>query len=141
MEPMRREDLIENVEYGRMTPDEAEAEAARLGLAPLVTAPDPNAFDPMSRTWWTLVMAIAWISWRSPDKVREFWDDYRRECWDWHFRELRDGERRYFLKQREPATLSRLVFEADYDKVLQGLVPAEWISVEEAKASLWNART
>ena len=46
---MRREDLIENVEYGRMSRDEAEAEAARLGLAPLVTAPDPNAFDPMIR--------------------------------------------------------------------------------------------
>ena len=34
---MERDDLIEEVKFGRMTPEQAEAWAARLGLGPLIT--------------------------------------------------------------------------------------------------------
>ena len=45
---------------------------------------------------------------------------------------------RWLLKQREPATLSRLILEANYDKA-NGLLPDDWISVEDVKAKLWKA--
>jgi hypothetical protein len=66
------------------------------------------------------------------------WDTYRRECWDWHYRGVRQGpgtpvQGGWFLKQCESATLSRLILEAKYDKA-NGLLPDEWISVEDAKA-------
>jgi hypothetical protein len=83
MTAVRRDDLIEDVKYGRMTPGEAEAEAVRLGLGPLASKPDRLSFNPTGETCWTLPMAVAWIAWRSPDWVREVWDAYRRECWGW----------------------------------------------------------
>ena len=86
-------------------------------------------------------MAVAWIAWRSPRKVCEFWDTYRRECWDWHSRGVREEpdtpvQDRWFLKRREPATLSRLILEANYDKA-NGLLQRR-ISVEDVKAKLWK---
>ena len=88
-------------------------------------------------------MAIAWIAWRSPDRVREFWDPYRSECWDWNFRECRDGPdgavyAGHFLEQRRPATLSSLLFAEQHDSA-QGLVPHGTISISDAKAKLWEA--
>ncbi len=71
------------VQNGEMTPEEAEAEAKRLGVGPLRKVADPAQFDPTSKATWTLAMAVAWIVWRTPDAVRENWDDYRRECFDW----------------------------------------------------------
>ena len=84
MEDRGRDDLIDDVQNGRMSPEAAEEEAARLGLPPLARVPDPASYNPMCETWWTLVMAIAWIAWRSPRKVCKFCDTYRRECCDWH---------------------------------------------------------
>jgi hypothetical protein len=49
MGTIERDELIENVKYGLMTPEAAEAEAARLGLARLASEPDGNAFDPRAR--------------------------------------------------------------------------------------------
>ena len=130
MQDRGRDDLIDDVQNGRMSPEAAEEEAARLGLPPLARVPDPDSYNPMVETWWTLVMAIAWIAWRSSRKVCEFWDTYRRECWDWHYCGVREGpdtpvQDGWFLRSREPATLSRLIQEAT--------------SVEDVKAKLWKA--
>jgi hypothetical protein len=138
-----RDYLIKGVRRGELTPDEAEADAARLRLGNLARTPDPEKFDPMRKTWWTLPMAIAWIAWRSPDRVREFWDPYRSECWDWNFREWRDGPdgpiyAGHFLEQRRPATLSSLLFTERHDSA-QGLLPDGAISINDAKAKLWEA--
>jgi hypothetical protein len=43
-------------------------------------APDPSQFDPMKETDWTLGMAVAWIAYRSVDRVRESWPRWRREA-------------------------------------------------------------
>lgn len=78
-----RDELLRRVTHFEITPDEAEAEAARCGLEPLNPDPDPTAFDPMSEVRWSLPMALAWIVWRDPDRVREQWDRWRREKSDW----------------------------------------------------------
>ena len=140
MQHSERDELIDRVRYGRLTPAEAEAEAAHLGLERLASRPDPSQFDPMRETWWTLPMAIAWIARRSPDEVRESWDPYRSECWEWHFQEWRRGPdgpvyTGHFLEQRRPATLSLLLF-ADFP---HDCLPSGAISINEAKATLWNA--
>jgi hypothetical protein len=139
MQGRGRDDLIDDVQHGRMTPEAAEAEAVRLGLPPIAPKPDPDSFNPMGEAWWTLVMALAWISWRSPRKVCEFWDVYRCECWDWTYLDTQGrGNGRWYLEQRKPATLSRLMYEATYDKA-HDLVPDGWIGIEDAKAKLWAA--
>src|SRR3954462_8238264 len=91
MSPDPRDKLFEDVRYGRITPDEAEAKAKRLGLEPLAPQPDPADFNPMGETWWTLAMAVAWIASRSHTEVLRVWDQYRLQCSDWHFREWRVG--------------------------------------------------
>jgi hypothetical protein len=57
MQDRGRDDLIDDVQNGRMSPEAAEEEAARLGLPPLAPVPDPASYNPMVETWWTLVMA------------------------------------------------------------------------------------
>jgi hypothetical protein len=37
----------------------------------------------MSKPWWTLGMAAAWIIWRTPTAVRHVWSEYRREVTAW----------------------------------------------------------
>jgi hypothetical protein len=83
-----RDDLIDAVAHGRMSPEEADAEALRLGLEPLSFKPDPADHDPMREPYWTPVMAIAWIVWRSPDAVREAWAAYAAGCRGWRFHRL-----------------------------------------------------
>jgi hypothetical protein len=47
MQHSERDELIDRVRYGRLTPAEAEAEAAHLGLERLASRPDPSQFEPM----------------------------------------------------------------------------------------------
>jgi hypothetical protein len=109
-----RDDLIDDVRYGRISPAQAEAEAMRLGYEPFAVTPDPKKFDPMREEWWTPVMALTWIAKRDSQAVREVFDPYRVECFDWHFREWRIGpdgpvNKGWFLDQRKPATISRFL--------------------------------
>jgi hypothetical protein len=143
MELSVRDDIIDKVRRGEMTPAQAEAEAVRLDVKPFAIVPEPARFDPFREPWWTLPMAVAWIAWRSTDRVREFWDPYRSECWDWQLREWRNGSdgpvyAGHFLEQRRPATLSLLSFVERHDSS-QGLLPAGAISINDAKAKLWEA--
>jgi hypothetical protein len=54
-----RDELIDKVQHGKLTPAQAEAEALRLGLGPFAKCPDPDRFDPMAEAWWSLPMAVA----------------------------------------------------------------------------------
>ena len=58
-------------------------------------------------------MTLAWIACRAEDAVRNWWDEYRKECSFWYFQEWRVGpdgpiHQGHFLKQRPNATLVRL---------------------------------
>src|SRR5215208_29522 len=138
-----RDDLIDKVRYGKLTPAQAEAEARLLGLEPLAKCPDPSEFNPMAEAWWSLPMAVAWIVWRSPNRVRQYWDAYRRECWDWHFHHWRvgvdgpvyDG---YFLEERSPATLVRLRLSESFDDA-DDSEPKPMMSLGEAQHACWQA--
>lgn len=75
--------LIERVGIIENTTEEAEAEASRLGVGPVNPQPDPAVFDPMKEVRWTFPMALAWIVWRDPDKVRQESDKWRAQARDW----------------------------------------------------------
>lgn len=79
----RRDQLIQQVRSGAISPEEAENEALRLGLRAIAYRPDPTDYDPMRERFWTLPMAVAWIAYRTVDAVREIWDAYRLECVHW----------------------------------------------------------
>ena len=78
-----RDELLERARNGEITPKEAEAEAYRMGMAPLAGRPADNQFDPRGKPRWSLSMALAWIVWRDFDQVRQRDIEYRTECWNW----------------------------------------------------------
>src|SRR5262245_17279853 len=110
-----RDEIAEAVQYGRMTPEEAEAKLKELGLPALAPQPDPVNFYPMREVWWTLPMTVAWIAWRNSAEVRGAWDKFRREgsVWIWQRCQIGfDGPvyEGWMNKPLQPASLSLLRF-------------------------------
>lgn len=143
MERPGRDDLIDHVKYGRMTPEEAEAEASRLGLEPLAPAPDPLKFHPMDEVGWTLPLTVAWIAWRDPRQLLDWYDPYRAECLYWQYQEWRVGpdgpvHKGHFLKERAPATLVLLSLSEQYD-IATDAKTKNSTKVRDAKDRLWKA--
>jgi len=138
-----RDELIGKVNYGELTPDEAEAEAKRLKLAPLRSLPDPRDFNPAKEAQWSLPMAVAWIAFRNLGDVREWWDKYRTQCWEWYWRKWRvgpDGEihEGWFLEQRHNPTLALMGIASALDE-RPDRDPKYSMTIGEAKAALWTA--
>ena len=121
--------LIDLVLHGRMTPDEAETDAARLGLPRLADAPHTSEFDPMEEARWSLFMTLAWVVWRTPEAVCNQWDEYRTECEEWI---IPEGAEHHELWRRRPASWESILAEACCigDRVMDLAV---------AKDALWRA--
>ena len=90
----RRDDLIEKLYRGEVSLSEAKNEARELGLGPLEKTADPSTFDPMAELSWTPLMAVAWIVFRDPERVRWVTDEYRMKCT--HFEPITKGEKTTF---------------------------------------------
>ena len=118
--PDERDEIIDMVQRGEMSPSVADALVAERKLQPLKWEPDATEFDPMNEPDWTLLMAVAWIAYRSPDYVRKVWGKYREKCWKWSPWRGRapnpDGRsfvdyKRHFLKQETDASFEQLCLE------------------------------
>jgi hypothetical protein len=108
-----RDELAEAVQYGRISPPEAEEKLKLLGLPPLAPQPNPADYDPMREVWWTLPRTVAWIAWRTSADVRDAWDNFRREESVWLFEKWRVGfdgpvQQGWHLRPKTPASLSVL---------------------------------
>jgi hypothetical protein len=78
-----RDEILRRAQEGELTPNEAEAEARKARVRPFAEEAPVVNFDPRREVFWTLAMALAWGIWRDPAKVREYWNDYRRQGWVW----------------------------------------------------------
>lgn len=113
--------LFDEVRDGKMEPAEAEQRAAALGIGPLRPQPPLDEFDPTKESRWTLPMVLAWIVWRTTDRVREQWDDYRKEVpfWMGHWTDRKDpktGDRvvGYRLEPQTPASSLDLMLDESF---------------------------
>ncbi|AOG04380.1 hypothetical protein [Bosea sp. RAC05] len=138
--PAKRDDLIACVIAGTLSPAEAEAEAARLGLRAIEYRPDPNDFDPMQEQFWTLPMAVAWVAYRTAETVRENWDKYRLECVHWLYSDQlkAPGRSGFDLFHFAPANLRRLKMAEKLEEV-RDLDPDYLMPVSNAIDALWQA--
>jgi hypothetical protein len=139
-----RDRIIDAVRYGLLTPKHAEKAARRLGLPPFASKPGTVVFDPTKETWWSLVMAVAWIAWRATEKVREYWDEPRRDTWDWVPRFARGNEGEpvlsgYELQQRRPATPLLLLIDEAEERNVPRYVFGLDSKTENARSELWKA--
>jgi hypothetical protein len=138
----QRDKLLERAKYGEISGEEADAEAAQLGLGKLSCEPGPNEFSPEDQTQWTLPMAVAWIAYRELEVVREWSAPYRAKCYDWHWQRWRTGidgpiHEGWHLEQRSKPTLSLLAIGAALDGVDEGRPPV--MSIGGARDALWVA--
>ena len=137
-----RAELIGQVETGQLSIADAEAEALRRKLGSLASVPNPDTFDPAREVHWSLSMTVAWIAYRDIQKVREQWNEYRLECWDWHGRRWRQGidgpiYEGAVLEQRSRATLPRLGL---YDSFQEATgEPVSFMTIRDAREALWIA--
>jgi hypothetical protein len=135
-----RGQLIGQVEIGQLSIVDAEAVALRLNLGPLASVPAIDAFDPTREVHWSLAMAVAWIAYRDVQEVREQWNDYRLECWDWHHRRWQRGfdgpvYDGFVLEQRSAATLPRLSLYEAVQSVSDEV--AHVMTIRDAREALW----
>ena len=86
----KRDAILDRAKRGEITGEEADAEAEKLGPAPLSkrpgrfsTRPDPREVPAGVMAHWTLTMALVWILYRDLNKVREWDAEYCAECWRW----------------------------------------------------------
>lgn len=142
---LARDIMLGFAQDGQVTPDEAEGLAKRWGMPPFQESPNSDRFDPMAQASWSLPMAIAWLAWRTPEKVREEWDSYRQECWRWqpfHRRLPVDGGKSwrevqgFELVQRSNATVRELGLAEAVDFVSDDVTIH--MSIKSARAALWN---
>jgi hypothetical protein len=143
-----RDILIDRVQRGEITPDEAEANAREAGVGPLATTPEPVDFDPEKSVWWTLPMALAWIAWRDIRHVREHCSEYRVECNFWApvSRKIPAEEGRTFkqisgheLKRVQAASVARLKLVGYYMSSHGELPDSTQMTVAEAQKNLIDA--
>jgi hypothetical protein len=131
---------------GKLTPEEAEREAERLGFGPLARKPDPGKFDPDKMHWWSLPMAVAWIAWRNSSSVREHCAEYAEKCLYWisgswnvpvnngtEFARV-DG---YALKTLGQSTVCRLLLAEAYLSSTKSLPLTTIMTVGEAEKQLF----
>jgi hypothetical protein len=143
-----REELITKARYGKITPQEAEAEARAAGLSPFETQPDSAAFDPMAESRWPIAMAIAWIAWRDAQLVMEQGAEFRSLCSHWIFQEWNESTQSgqsltkragWFLEPWRSSTAVRLSM---LDAVLRGrgqLPASARLTPSQAERELWRA--
>jgi hypothetical protein len=139
-----REELFERARFGRITGEQADAEAERLGLGSLSRRPDATAFDPGREDYWTLPMAVAWIAYRNNDAVCEAWDKYCAECWHWVWQKWRvgfDGDvhEGWHLEQWRRPTLARLALGEAFDRADSDNGKPPIMTVKESREALWSA--
>ncbi|NOT70935.1 MAG: hypothetical protein HOP09_06500 [Hyphomicrobium sp.] len=138
-----KDELFDAVHRGELTPDEAERKALSAGLGVLRDIPDPQQFDPEREAWWTLPMVMAWIVWRTIDRVRGQYDPYRIASYYWVYQPISghgtaDERGGHWLKQQEQASAMDLSLIEAFGLFDEGDKERREATVREAREDLWN---
>lgn len=136
-----KDQLFERAKFGKITGEEADAEAIRLGLGSLSSTPRQEEYRPEAEAQWTLPMAVSWIAYLDLEEVREWSAPYRAACWDWHWQRWRVGfdgpiHEGWHLEQHSPPTLALLGIGASL--VQDDSTPLQ-MTIKAAREALWIA--
>jgi hypothetical protein len=135
-----KNDLIDQLSKGEITPEQAEIEAEKHNFS-LLDNPDPQYYDPMQEAYWTYPMVLAWMVWQNIDDVRDYWNDYREKTNYWQPQtrglpkngipnaEIREG---YYPLKRARANYETLISEESGDKKNQ----KKFMHIAQAKDEL-----
>lgn len=144
----RRDELFDALHAGTIDPEEAERLARVEGLGPLRDEPGALDFNPEAETWWTLPMVMAWIVWRTMDRVREQYDPYRQAAPFWTYREYatsHDAQMSgtvssgYFLEYHGTASAMDLSLKEAFGLITQEEYDIAEMTVRQAREELWRS--
>jgi hypothetical protein len=124
--------LLKQVEIGAITPEEGDEFAKATGSRPLTRQADPAAVH--RRAYWSLPMALVWISDRDDGAVIEQCDELRSSYPAWHeVKQRAEGQtKKWELQGNPPATITKLV--------RRGTATADVLTRRrEARRELWDA--
>lgn len=109
-----RNNLLEAVKAGRITPEDAEEKAFDHGLDSLVTPSwrGPNVLEFRA---WSIEMTVAWLIWGAKRAVHRFYTPYRTQCFEWEIVSHGDS-RGYQLKRLGPASLADVRAKASHSR-------------------------
>jgi len=79
-EDTRWENLFALLTADHIEPSATQWDADDASLGPLECSPAGSMHDPMMKDTWTIAMVLAWIITREADAVREYDNDYRKQC-------------------------------------------------------------
>jgi hypothetical protein len=128
-----KDEIIHKVRTGELTPEKAEKEAAERGLGPIEQKPEERDYDPHLKVYWTVLMALAWISKGDINEVRRQWPEYRERKISWHIVDWIGPQGTKYKWSLEPAPPTRLL-----NYVTLG-TEEETTKRLEAKFLLWRA--
>lgn len=147
-ERQRRTDkLIDALHNGEITPEEAENFARLEGLAPLRPSAAPDEYLPEKEVYWTLPMVIAWIVWRTLDRVRQQYDPYRSASPFWFYRtyesmgaRIRSEEPQggYFLTEQSKASAMDLSLQEAFGLITEREYYSAVTTVRLAREDVWR---
>ena len=83
-EDISRDEVIERVKRGQMTPDQAEAWSAKKGTEPFAEERTLQHYNPIKDPDWSLPMVVAWIIWQTPADVMKVVPSRGKQCKIWH---------------------------------------------------------
>ncbi|TYL72060.1 hypothetical protein [Bradyrhizobium cytisi] len=143
-----RDRLLEQVERGDITKEQAEEAAAAHGLDPFERRPDLPRFDPKLKSHWSIPMSVAWIAWRDFGLVREQDPEFCSACVHWVYRKWTDRSDEtgrpvkragYFLETRLAPTVGRLARLEQLLRIRGNLPSTAVMTIREAVTELWQA--
>ncbi len=123
-----REDLLESVKAGEITPDDAEERAFDRGLDSLAT-PSWSGPSVLDLRAWSIEMTAAWLVWRSKRAVQRFYNPYRTLCFEWELVNS-GGTKGYQPMSLGPASLADVRAKASSSKTR--------LSFNDAVRNLWD---
>lgn len=78
-----RQRILARARLGEISNVQAEEEALRQDCGPLAHNPDKQRYNINKIGPWSLYMAIAWVRWRSDERVLDFYPPYLATCKKW----------------------------------------------------------
>ena len=130
--------MFDEIANGNILPDKVDLRLAELGFEPLYNEPNIDDFRPENEVYWSLAMAVAWISWGDMRSVTRNWENFTEHCRFWRSSrgpgQLQEG---LVLESSERPTLLGLMIQESVGVSMPNF-PPQVVSIKTAREDLWR---
>jgi hypothetical protein len=139
VEESTRDWLFDAIASGKLEPSNVENSLTAHGLKPLNPEPDPSIFDPLKEPFWTVAMAVAWISWGKAHAVTHQWDKFLQTGGWWRESRLFGQSKPGFIREQlSSRSLNWLSLYEVSSSTVTDQHSGQRMTVKEAREALWR---